>query len=786
MIKTTLKLAFRNLAKNKVHAIINITGLAIGFAVFILIGLYLKYEYSWDKINSKYDRIYRVQQKVNLSTGTEYWTQTQAALAKYIRENYPEAENTVLLREAWGEFLSSDDVQTFFDGDGYYAEQSVFDVFTYDFIEGNKATSLTDPYSIVLSDKMADKLFPHEDALGKYVKLEKKYDLKVTGIYKELPFNTIVRPSYIIPIQLFEKTNNWQNALNNWTATSFQTFVLLKKGADEKLLENKIAHLLDEYEVLKKQNTLYLLPLKDAFLHPNDRNDYMVAIFLYGMIAVFILLLASVNFINLTTANSSTRAKEIGIKKVSGSNRQTLIRQFLSESVIIALIAMNVAFVMAKLFLPVFSRIINRELQFTYSENYEFIIALLGIAVIIGLLSGIYPALFLSSFKTINILKTNIFKNQTGKIGFKKVLITFQLFISVFLIIGTLMVLKQVNHMMTMDKGFNMHDIVYARFRSEKENGTIKDLRNRLLRYPEIENVTISKTVPFRGSEGRSINWEGSGDEQINTKYNEVDENFLETYQIKLVQGRNFQADSKSDIKECIINQTALKVFGWKNPIGKKLFDNKYQVVGVVKDFHYANMHDKIEPYIFVLHSGNTYGGNIYSIRVKPDNILQTRRKITEVFNDYFPDDAFEFQFLEDRFSKNFAYIIWDAVNKTFKFFSILAILISIIGLFGLISFTAKKRVKEMGIRKVFGSTPKQIYLLLAKEYIPLLLVAIILGSVGAFIFYRYLPGAYKYHIQIWEYAFAWLITILIVLITISYQSIMVALRNPVESLRYE
>ena len=633
---------------------------------------------------------------------------------------------------------------------------------------------------------MADRLFPHEDALGKYVKLEKKYDLKVTGIYKELPFNTIVRPSYIIPIQLFEKTNNWENFLNNWTATSFQTFVLLKKGADEKVLENKIAHLLDEYEVLKKQHTLYLLPLKDAFLHPNDRNDYMVAIFLYGMIAVFILLLASVNFINLTTANSSTRAKEIGIKKVSGSNRQTLIRQFLSESVIIALIAMNVAFVMAKLFLPVFSRIINRELQFTYSENYGFIIALLGIAIIIGLLSGIYPALFLSSFKTINVLKTNIFKNQSGKIGFKKVLVTFQLFISVFLIIGTLMVLKQVNHMMTMDKGFNMHNIIYARFRSEKENGTIKDLRNRLLRYPEIENVTISKTVPFRGSEGRSINWEGSGDEQINTRYNEVDENFLETYQIKLVKGRNFQADSKSDIKECIINQTALKVFGWKDPIGKKLFDNKYQVVGVVKDFHYANMHDKIEPYIFVLHSDRTYGGNIYSIRVKPDNILQTRRKITEVFDDYFPDDAFDFQFLEDQFSKNFAYIIWDAVNKTFKFFSILAILISIIGLFGLISFTAKKRVKEMGIRKVFGCTPKQIYLLLAKEYIPLLLVAIILGSVGAFIFYRYLPGAYKYHMQIWEYAIAWLITILIVLITISYQSIMVALRNPVESLRYE
>ena len=553
-----------------------------------------------------------------------------------------------------------------------------------------------------------------------------------------------------------------------------------------KVLEGKIAHLLDEYEVLKKQHTLYLLPLKDAFLHPNDQNDYMVAIFLYGLIAVFILLLASVNFINLTTANSSTRAKEIGIKKVSGSNRQTLIRQFLSESVIIALIAMNVAFVVAKLFLPVFSRIINRELQFTYSENYGFIIALFGIAIIIGLLSGIYPALFLSSFKTINILKTNIFKNQSGKIGFKKVLITFQLFISVFLIIGTLMVLKQVNHMMTMDRGFNIHNIIYAQFKSKKENGTIKDLRNRFLHYPEIENVTISLNAPFRGNEGRSINWEGSGDEQINARYNRVDEHFLETYQIKLVQGRNFMADSKSDIKECIINQAALKVFGWKDPIGKKLYDNQYQVMGVVKDFHYANMHDKIEPYIFVLHSGNTYGENIYSIRVKPDNILLTRRKITEVFDDYFPNDAFEFWFLENQFYQNDAYKNWNGVNKTFKFFSILAILISIIGLFGLISFTAKKRVKEMGIRKVFGSTPKQIYFLLAKEYIPLLLASIILGSVGAFILYHHLPGAYKYHMQIWEYVIAWLITILFVLLTISYQSIMVALRNPVESLRYE
>lgn len=786
MIKATLKLAFRNLAKNKVHSSINIIALAIGFTVFILIGLYLTYEYSWDKKNIHYDRIYRVQQKVDLSTGTEFWTQSQAPLAKYIRENYPEVENAVLLREAWGEFLSSTEVQTFFEDDGYYAEQNIFDVFTYDFIKGDKATSLIDPYSIVLSDKLAGKLFPGEDALGKYVQLEKKYNLKVTGIFRELPENSSVWPSYIIPIQLFEKTNNWENALNNWTATSFKTYVLLRHGFKEEMLEDKIARLLDEYEVLKKQHELYLVPLEDVYLRPTDRNDYMVAIFLYGLIAVFILLLASVNFVNLTTANASTRAKEIGVKKVNGSNRQALVWQFLGESVIIALFAVNVAFVIAKLFLPVFSRIINRELLFSYQEHSGFIMVLLGVAVVVGLLSGIYPALFLSSFKTTNILKTNMLSVRKGRIGLKKILVTFQLFISVYLIIAAMVVTKQINFMMNKDRGFNIYNIIYAQFRSSKEDGNIKDLRNRLLRYPEIENVTISWNIPFHGSEGRSIDWEGSGEDQINARYNRVDDKFLETFQIELLQGRNFLADNTSEIRECIINETALKIFGWEDPIGKKVYDNRYRVVGVVKDFHYNNMHDRIEPYVFVLHSGNVHHENIFSIRVKPDDILMTRRKITDIFEAYFPDDAFEFWFLEDRLYRGNAYRIWDGVNKTFRFFSALAIIISVIGLLGLISFTAKRRIKEMGIRKVFGSKPVQIYQLLVREYVPLLLVAIVLGSFAAIILYKYMPGTYKYQIQLSEFIYAWCLTIIITLLTISYQSVQVAISNPIKSLRYE
>ncbi|MBN1416690.1 MAG: ABC transporter permease, partial [Bacteroidales bacterium] len=268
MFRNFFILAIRNLLKNKAQSIISITGLAVGFSVFIMIGLYLKYEYSWDKHNELCDRIYRVQQKVNLTTGVEYWTQTQGAIARHLREHYPEVENSVVLREAWGEFLSSSEVQTFYDGDGYYAEQSLFDIFTYEFVKGNKAACLLDPYSIVLSEKMAGKLFPHEDALGKNILLEKKYNLRVTGIYKELPENSMVRPSYIIPIQLFEKTNNWENALNNWTGSSFRTYVLLKQGSKKEMLDQKIVNLLDDYEVLKKRHKLYLLPLKDVFLHP--------------------------------------------------------------------------------------------------------------------------------------------------------------------------------------------------------------------------------------------------------------------------------------------------------------------------------------------------------------------------------------------------------------------------------------------------------------------------------------------------------------------------------------
>ncbi len=787
MIRTILKLAFRNLAKDKLHSVINIAGLAIGFAAFTLIGLYLIYEYSWDRKNTNYEHIYRIQERVNMATGLEYWTQTPAALANHMRENYPEVKNAVLLTEAWGEFLSASEVRPFFEEKGYYAEPNIFDIFNYDFIAGDMDNALANPYSIVLSDSLAAKLFPKGNALGNYVKLEKKFDLKVTGIYHELPFNSSIRPSYIIPFALYEKSKNWENVSTNWTSFSFQTFLLLKNGTNIGALENKITHLMDEKGNDKGLYELYLLPLSDVYLTPSPTNsDYMVAIFLYGLIAVFILLLASVNFVNLTTANSSTRAREIGVKKVCGSSRKALIAQFLGESVVISLLAMDLAFVIVELFLPVFNNIIGRRLEFSLQEHAVFALVLLGIATVVGLLSGIYPAFYLSSFKTIEVLKSNPIKPQGGKTGLRKILVTLQLFISVFLIISTLMVLKQIHHMMSLNLGFKIENIIYARFRSDKQDGNIDDLRNRLLRIPNVRDVSISTTVPFGGNEGRNINWEGSGDEKINTRINWIDDHFINTFNMKILQGRNFLPGENEDTKECLINETALKIFGWKDPIGKTLYNNQYRVTGVVKDFYYHDMHNKIQPFIMLQHSGKVAGDNAYSILVSPDNILQTRKAIIGVFDEYFPDDVFEFGFLKDQIYHDFSWKAWGTLNKTFQFFSMLAILISAIGLFGLISYTAKRRVKEMGVRKVFGAKPLQIYLLLALEYIPLLIISLILGSVAALFMHQFLPGAYIYHTRGLEFAIAWIITIIVVFLTISYQAMRVARSNPVDSLRYE
>ena len=787
MIKLYFTTAIRNIYKHKTLSLISVLGLAIGFAAFILISVFLKYEYSYDKHNENYGRIYRVIQKVQLSGKEETWNQTPAILPAMLRNKIPEFEQVVLMREAWGEFLSVDKNIVFFEPEGFYAEQPVFNIFTFNFIEGDKNSALEEPFTIVLSETMAGKLFPNETALGKNVLLGKKYNLKVTGVYEDWPENSHERPAYLISFLTIETTLGRKNVLNSLN-TEYRTYILLKDNMNVKQADIKIANLFDDiYRDAKR--ILKLEPLKDIYLSKGgDGSDYIYALEMYALIGIFLIILASINYINLQTANASLRGKEIGIKKISGSRRYQVIFQFLSESLIIAIIALNFAFLIAKAAFPFFSEVVKKDLSFSVLFSRQYIAFIIGLTILTGILSGIYPAFVVSSYKSVNIIKNNLFQGTKGRIGLKRVLVGFQYVIAIFLIIQSIQLSKQINFMLTKDLGFDKEDVIYTQFISSNNKNNFEELRQRLLQHPEFIDAAVSWNIPFHGSSGWAMNWEGNDpNEKMNIRCNYISHNYLNTFGMGLISGRNFSPEYPSDIDgKCIINETAWKFFGWDNPIGKRINDNRFEVIGVVKDFHPYSMHEKIPPFVMPLHDGNLEGERLMSFKIKPGQEKAAKEILNAEFNYFFPDDPFEFKFLENQFGNDDAFTIWKSINQVFIMFSFLILLLAIIGMFGLVSFTTKRRTKEMGIRKVLGSPVQDIYYLLIKEFLILLLIGSMIAFPAAYYTFKTMPGAYHYDMQVWEFLSGTLIVLLISVIATSYQTIKVSLTNPSNALKYE
>jgi putative ABC transport system permease protein len=787
MILTIFKTVIRNIIKHRVYSIVNIAGLTIGLTAFILISLFLKYEFSWDKQNEKYDRIYRIQIRALLSGKEEVGTQTPPNLTDLLKDKYPEFEKILLIREVWGQFLSSSHTQAFFESQGFYSEPEVFDMFSYDFTLGDKTKALSDPFSIVLSETMADKLFPNENALGKTVLVEKKFSLNVTGVYKDLPRNSSLRPSYIISFSSFQTIKNWENYRNSWSC-SFRTYALLKKGANYKIVNKKIVNFINEHHHDPLNQKIYLLPLSKVYLEPTDKNDYKVAIYIYGLVAIFILILSSINYINLTTSNASIRAKEIAVRKVNGSSRGLLIVQFIGETIVLSLLAACFALFFSQLLLPLFNSVVNRDITFSYINNFQFISVIIIIAIGVGLLSGIYPAFVLSSFKTLDLLKGDVYLRQKNEMSPKRVLVTFQYAISIFLIIISFVIFQQIRYMMNLDLGFDKENLLYVKLQSTREKGSFEDLQNRILKYPEIIDASISDYLPFMSNYNWVINWEGcQPEEKVTAQYNAVGYDYIKTLSMKIINGRNFSREFHSDMgNACIINETACKTFEWSDPIGKRIIDNKYQVIGVVKDFHPFSMHELIPPCFMLLHNGSIYKENVFTIRVAPGKILKAKKILTQEFEEYFPNDAFEFRVFSDDFKKDGNFQTWESINSTFLFFTVLIIFLAIIGIFGLVSFTTQRKTKEIGIRKAYGGSIGSIYFNLIKEFIILLFIASIIAWPAAYFLYQFVPGAYKCGIHIWEFLSATSIVLLMTLITTSYQTVKVSLTNPIQALRYE
>ncbi|HUW06686.1 MAG TPA: ABC transporter permease [Williamwhitmania sp.] len=786
-MKSNLKASIRSIYKHKVSSAINVAGLAVGFSAFILISLFVQYEYSWDKHNVNYDRIYRVQRTyvkaVAAMDGNNISPHTHGITKKLLEAQCPEIEKVLITEYAGGRYLSPSPSKQIYDNEGIIMEPSVFEIFTYHFIKGDSSTALKEPNSIVLSSTLAGKLFPDGDAMGKTVLIEKQIGMKVTGVYKDLPRNSEVRPSYIISLSTIEQM---RNVKDSWSGNVL-TYVLLRSNKDLARVNAKIWDLYKDYKGHEEEK-VSLCPLSMLYLDFNGQDDYLIVLFLYRLIGIFILLLACFNYINLATAHASTRTKEIAVKKVCGSSRFALIQQILTEAAIIALIAVMLSFLIVENFLPVFNRIVSKNMEFSIAGNWPFALQIVLIAIVVGLASGAYPAFFLATRKIVYLLKGNLFKTKKEAFGPKRILIILQFSISLFLIIITMAFSEQIKYLLNKNLGFNKENILFAKFSVNAKNVRFDDLRDRILAHPEFQNGCFCEHIPFVTFGGGNINWEGClPGESVNVRFNGVSYDFLSNFGMTIVAGRGFSRDFPSDtVNGCIINETAWRSFGWKDPIGKRLDNNRLEVVGVVKDYNYKDMHNGIEPAILVLQSEPRSGDWSFAFRVTKGDMSQAKKIIQEEFENYFPNSVFEFGELDEAFKHENVLQVYNSVDNTLLFFTILNVFLAIIGLLGLVSFTIMRKTKEIGIRKISGSSDMSIFTMLTKEYLSLIVYAMIISWPAAYAMYAIIPGANKQPINFSVYIIASLTIMVIVVLTSCYQTIKVSRANPIDALRYE
>jgi putative ABC transport system permease protein len=790
MLGHYITIFFRNLRRQKLYAAFNIFGLSVGLTTFILIASLVQYEYSFDNFHEKLDRIYRVEEIAHMSDGDQFWSQTCFPIAENFTDEFPEVEDAVVTRPVWGDYLSSSEKLTFYEPDGLYASNSIFNIFSFDFLEGSKASALVEPASIVLTDELAGKYFPDGKAIGQTITIRKKFPLKVTGIIKKLPDHSTLQPSYICNIIDLESIDHIV-LQDNWNNYSYHTYVLLQDENQAGILGSKIS----DYMLEKDQNTkgrMMLRPFSIIHMRPSNIGGMYLLVALYSMVAGLALLIAAINFINLITAYAETRGKEIGIKKVVGGSRMALFFQFITESVSIALISVFIAFLLSEVSLPLFNRIVDRQLDIRYIQNIDFILFIVGVALVIGFLAGIYPALYMSSFKPIRFLRTTN-TGSGGRSYLRKSLVVVQFVVATFLILTTIMIYRQFTFHEKKELGFTRENILFSWIKTDRESsGKDYDLiQERLVSEPEIIQTSISSAIPFNGTSGTVVSWEGAYEgEQMNVRRSYIHYDYIDVFGLRIMSGRNFSREVISDLETgCIINETAARSFGWDDPVGRKITDiggKEYQVIGVVNDHHLYTSILKIPPSMMLLHDGNTMGNHVYSFKItNQSDIPRTKEKIVSVFREFHPEVLFEVEVLEDNMDYE-SLKVYKGMANTIGFFSIITIGIGVVGLLGLVAYSTKRKTKEIGIRKIHGATSGQIFKLLTREFILLLIIANIialpLGAVNKFMD----PAEIKVESSPWEYLLAAGLILFIALITISYHTLIASTQNPAKSLRYE
>ena len=811
MLRNYLKVALRNLWKNKAFSSINIIGLSVGLAVCLLIVLYVVDELNYDKYNAHAGQIYRLDSDIYFNGSSFNATTSPEPLPVTLVKDYPQVEKMVRISNP-EDILVKKDNQIIQNHNAVFADSTFFKVFTVSMIQGNPSTALSEPHSIVIDETNARKYFNSTDVVGKSLYIDNSVNCKVTGVIKDFSKQSHFHFGFIRPLR-----DSYRGNEQDWLSNNVHSYILVRAGITKKSLQESVNAVINKYlmreleqvvhttaQDMKKQGnhfTYPVMPLMDIHLRSDksyefEANGSVTYVYIFSVIAALILLIACVNFMNLPTARSANRAKEVGIRKVAGSTRSNLIIQFLTESVFLSFLSLLLALLLSALLLPLFNQLAGKEMQTSTLFSTWLLPVIIVLVFVVGCVAGSYPAFYLSAFQPIKVLKGAIatgFKRNWLRSG----LVVFQFCISIMLIIGTIVIYDQLDFIQRKKIGFNRDQVLvlHSTYTLDKQ---IKSFRQELIKIPGVENATISGDLPTSSGYNQS-GWfrDASLDAKsvaVMTNFG-IDENYIPTLGMQLQSGRNFSKDFPTDSLGIILNETAVNLLGFKEPLKEVLYRPSfndgagaytkaipYHIVGVVKDFNFSSMHDKVGPLII------QYYENWQSIamRVSTKNIPSLISQVEDKWNSMAPGQPFHYSFMDADFNK--IYNAEQRTGKLFISFAVFAILIACLGLFGLVTYAAEQRTKEIGIRKVLGAKVSGLVSLLSKDFMALVLIASLIAfPVSWWTMNKWLQSfAFRIAISWWIFALAVLIAIVIALGTVSIQAIKTAVANPIKSLRTE
>ena len=784
MFKHNLLLTFRNFKRYKSSFIINLIGLTSGLACTILIYLWVADELSMDKFHAQDANLFQVMENQQYADEIMTTTSTPGLLGETLMEEIPEIEYGATTSWVGDHTLSIDEHSI--KAKGFSVAEDYFNIFSYKMIHGNPEQVLTDKSSIVISESLAVRLFgDSDDVIGKEIEYEHEKSFMVSGVFEDIPGKSSYQFDFVISLEIFKDENEW---VMHWGNNGPPTFVLLREGSNYMEVSEKIENFVAERNE-QSNVTLFLTPYSDRYLYGSYTNGVQDGgrieyVRLFSAIALFILIIACINFMNLSTARASRRAKEVGIKKAVGANKGALIWQFLVESTFITILSLLLAMLVVGLFLPVFNEITGKQIELSFSSN--FILSILSIAVFTGLVSGSYPALYLSGFKAVVVLKGEI-RGSLGELWARRGLVVFQFTLSVILIVSVIVVYKQIQYIQNKNLGYDNDNLIMFAF----EGRTIEDkdvFLSELERIPGVKSVSsVGHGLIGRNSNTSGLDWPGKNPddlilfENVGTNYN-----LIETLGIEMAQGRPFSREFSSDTTKIIFNEAALKVMNLENPIGTtiRLWEEyDLEIIGIVKDFHFQSLHNEVNPLFFWLNPDDTWNT---VVRIEGGKEKETIALLNTFYTDFNPGFTFDFYFLDAEYAKQYA--AEQRVATLSRYFAGVAILISCLGLFGLAAFTTDRRIKEIGIRKILGSSNFQIIRLLTSDFTRMVLVAILIALPASYFIAQKWIGNFAFRITLewWFFIGAGLWSLLIVWFTVGMQTIKAARVNPSECLRDE